>query len=1453
MAGDALFESIVTQIPVEESTFIRTLSLDEALNGDGKFVDRYPTAGSPGIPSTLSRKHGVTGKHGIMDQNAEGNWYISDPDCADRIQRMHASFSDGIVEPYVNQFCIKDETLKCDDKGVVKKTRGIKCAPIEANLCGKRYFGGMVCLFKAYFDRIPFKCGINVFSSDWDDFIKWHLEVGDVGFDGDIGGQENIIKGEIYEELYRFTNRIYAHYGEEPTEQEKRQRASYLTSLCQYYMVIGPDLFRAKFGNPSGNWLTAFICSFTSGILLGVAYFGLALKHDPMKANVYYFNSLVRMSLCGDDNFVSRSNLLDWFTGRNVSEYLKMNYGYRYTDAQKAEVFPDDRDVIQLNFLACNTRLSDEYPGITYMACIDDGPLEKCVQYISKKAANGDAYIAIADNANTALDLVWTSGRERFEQYREKYLNAFVAARNCKVPLLHDFEFCRTRFLSKELLTEDYFGDDYAFIPHMLKAPEQVNPEFCDTQVVVEAGSEEKADVQVTYKATEKTVIEPAKRFSPMYDSPEVKSPVPAYNESVAAAFITRPSVAGDSRPMAGPLAWFAAPFAAWSGDLRLGVKCASEVLIRTDATERLANAATLPKQIANRISSMSPFDYTSVNQQWALLQIPSTIPYKFNVLPKLTGEEKYRQTTTASFVVDTPTGADRANLTMFAAAGDNYSTHFLFMVPSIQVGDIYYTHNRNFEDTLPEYLKLINTAAAPVFPFTQGSVIAQYKNQSVVESDGSFVNAIMYRTESFTDADLVALGVVATAPANRRYDPGAVREVECDLQNCVARSINIEVQPGGPTTGAAVFTFNPITAVVRGTSYVKTDSTDPVEMASGWYLLYPAYADPVVRGILNGTGIAANEVVIPTAQSGFEHSPAASYIQPTTNPAAGYLGGNYFVWDNTTGNNKAFYDTLILPFKDSSEKKCDFTFVKHMDSGDHGIGFTNVVDSAPVTTDRKPNVARKEMGEEKYSFDSFVDRFQLIRSFQWTDTQPQGTILDSRSVPYQCIGSTTATAFNKFCYWSGDVEIKIQVQSTAFVCGKLIVVFAPLCDPTRASYLQLPSLVSMSVAPNVTVMAGNTTEVTMLIPYAHYKNYLNTDGAAGDPFSLLGTVSVGVFNKLRVASGGVDYCTVNIYSRFRNSNFQMLRPPPIDGNATPQFIKHGAAMSMAKNVSGVVDDVTDAVSRVGAVAEYALDAPNIGVNYTPVFNRAAPMLNHSTNVHYMNVMDMHPGQRSLADGKDVASDVPECSLKYLLTKPSYLNTFSIKDSDIEGEVYMVIPLTPTMKLFNAPLNSLVDETLMGYVSAPFKYWRGGFKFIVEVVATSVHTARLVVATHYGGASSSVSMDNILAQNAEVLEVGAGQNTFEVIVPWRVPTQWLEVPGGPAEAVNPFEVTSAARYSMGEISIRLLTRLQTMPSVSSEIDCNVYVSMLDDAELAYLGMNTADLTPVLVPNQKIIP
>jgi len=1445
LAGDALFESVTSVIPVCEETHIRVLTLKEALNGDGRLVDRYPTAGSPGLPSTLSRKHGVKGKHGIMQQNADGDWFISDPDCAQRVATLHNAFSDGVVPFYVNQLCMKDETLKCNEDGVVKKTRGIKCAPIEANLCGKMYFGAMVGLFKKHFDRIPFKCGMNVFSSDWDDFIKWHREIGYKAFDGDIGGQENIIKGEIYDELYRFTNRIYAYYGETPTDEEKRQRASYLASLCHYYFVLGSDLFRAKFGNPSGNWLTAFICSFCSGILLGVAYFGLAEQYDPLKANVYCFLHFVRMSLAGDDNFVTRASCIDWFSGANVSKFLFDNFGYKYTDAKKAAVFPPDRDVTECSFLACTTRLTDEYAGIMYMACIDEGPLDKCVQYVSNKAADGDPRIAIIDNANTAISLAWTSGKERFERYRERYARAFQNTPNFRQPILLDYSFCEQRFLAKELLSEDYTSDDYSFIPQMLKSPELTNAEFDKAQVRVEAGSEKKPDAQVTYKPTESTVLEPAKRFTLMYYSPPVTSGA-SYTESVSAAYITRTSVSTDLRPMAGTLAWFAGPFAAWSGDLRLAIKCNGDLLIRTDATERLANSAVVPKVIANGISAMCPFDSTSMKGDWAMLQFPSTIPYKFNILPKLEGEEKYRQTTSASFVIDTPVDS-RPALSIYAAAGDNYSTHFLFFVPSIRVSGSYYPHNRNYDITLPEYLTLKNIVGAPAFPFSQSSVIQNYKEQSVVVSDGLLIKSVNYRTELFTDAQLVSLGVVTVAPVNRRYDPGAVKEVACDMKNCTARSLEIEVRPGGPTTGAGNFNIDPKSAVVRGTAYL----VGTTEMASGWYLTYLSYANATVRGALNGTGIPTTEIVIPTAQSGYEHSLAVSFITPRTNSAAAYLGGSYFVWDTTPGYAKAFYDTQIFPFKSDLDLKEEYAFVKHMDSGDHGIGFTNVNDAPVVPTDRKPRVARKQMGEEKYTFNSFVDRYQLLRSFQWDDSQVQGTILDTRSVPYQCIGSTSETPFQKFCYWNGDVEIKVQVQSTGFVCGKLIVVLAPFCDPARASYLQLPSLVSMSVAPNVTIMAGNTTEVTMLIPYAHYKNYLNTDGETGDPFALLGTVSIVVFNKLRVAAGSVNYCTVNVYSRFRNSDFQMLRPPPAEGYVS--FIRHGATMSIAKNVSGVLNDVTDAVSRVGAVAEYGLDAPNVGANYTPVFQRAAPMLNHSTNVHYMNVMDMHPGQQSLVDAKDVASTIPECTLSYLLKKQSFLNSFTIKESDIEGEVYMVLPLTPTMKLFNAPLNSMVDETLMGYIAAPFKFWRGGFKIIIEVIATSVHTLRLVVATHYGGASSTVGMENILAQNAEVLEVGAGQNTFEVVIPWRAPTQWLEVPAGPPEPSNPFEVTSSARFSMGEVSIRLLTRLQTMPSVSPEIDCNVYVSMLDDAQLAYIGMNTADLTPVFTANQKLVP
>jgi len=536
-----------------------------------------------------------------------------------------------------------------------------------------------------------------------------------------------------------------------------------------------------------------------------------------------------------------------------------------------------------------------------------------------------------------------------------------------------------------------------------------------------------------------------------------------------------------------------------------------------------------------------------------------------------------------------------------------------------------------------------------------------------------------------------------------------------------------------------------------------------------------------------------------------------------------------------------AFYNPSTIPFREGDGWE-DMKFEKHMDQ--KGVAFNSSFPVVGTTTDRKPNYARGNMGEMDYSFSSLVERKQLLNTITWTTAQPQGTILDSRAAPYECIGRTSIPPFSQFMFWKGTIVIYAQVQSTAFACGKLMLVFAPFCTPQRAAVLQLTSLSSISIAPNASLLAGNSTQVSMRIPYAHYKNYLDTAGMVGDPFGLLGTLSLVVFNPLRTGVDGQDFCTVNIYSSFEDTSFQIPRAPPSNGNVFPLFEKHGGAISgLSKNVVGVLNGVTDATNALSSLGSYALDNPNVGVNFMPVINKAAPMMNHASNLQYCNVMDLHPGVQSVGDEKDFSTTVDECSIKYMATKWCFLDTVQVKYDDAEGAILAILPLCPTMKLFNAPLNAVVDETLMGYVAAPFKFWKGGIRFRFEFIATAIHSLRVVVATHYAGTASSVDMDVILAQNASVFEVGGGVTTFEMEVPWRCATQWLEVPLGSASRFKN-DLTNDSRYTMGEVSIRLLTRLQTMPSISDQIDCNIYVAMADDVEFSYLGFGVVDLVPV---------
>jgi len=966
------------------------------------------------------------------------------------------------------------------------------------------------------------------------------LLVGNTGFDGDIGGQENIMRPEVYKSLAKFVHHCYSNAGEQVTREDMNVRIALLSTLVHYYILLGNRLYRVAFGNPSGNFITAFLCSYCSALIIRCAYFSLATKHERSLATVFSFNSLVKDALSGDDNVVIRSSQVShFFNGRSVSLYCK-SLNIEYTDASKASVFPPDRDFKKLWFLGCRP-VPCKYKGVDmFMAWIQDSSLIKCISFVRTTAANGDPYVAIVDNANTSLRLVWTSGKQRFEDRRSMLTRIFKMI-DGKSPNLMTYDHCIRSYEEGNMLDDE---------------------EHCELSIIPHVG--------ILTKATE-ILLSPSK----------------------------------------------------WSDTLNRGIKLMSD-----------------------RVGKLVPLAMCHLSHQ-----------------------------------IDLPTAKKRLLERIDLISDCKNSQEALDMMDS--------------------------STAIIVTSSSDGHYL-------VIEGNGR-VSALQQRPDFIGDFIQVQL----------------IKESYSDDDRLLAMEPEIVLQ------------------MDNGISTINANGESQ-------------------GGLLN------------------------------------------------------------------------------------------------------PNVASSQsMGETQYSFSSLANRMQLIKTVTWTTQQVQGAVFFSLPIPFGVVGKTTQDAFNKFLYWNGDVEITLQIQSNSFQQGKVALVFAPYCSVSRANKLQLDSLTSISVAPHVQLFAGQSTQVKMIIPYSHFKNYLETSDPGEDDFNTLGCLSLVVFNPLRLGPVGdgveaTEYCTINLYSNFPRVDFQMLRPPPITPSVPPitsvrtlktkrtegkedfQFVMQGGSLSsLGTNVSDTISDSVDMMEKVGALAALAADKPNVGMNYTPFVNRGYPMLNHSENIAYANVLGIKPGVVNTAEKKDVGVAESETTVKEMMCTMSYMNTFTVKTSDVEGTIYAVIPMCPNPKILNAPLNSDVQVTMCGYTSLMSKFWKGGLRLNVEVICTGLHTMRLVVASHYGTSSSQVDQNSIMSQNATILEVGSGQNHFSVDIPWRSNLELKEVCGGSVGMNSQTVGENQLRYTMGEVSVRLMTGLQAMQSVSPEVDVNLYWSCMEDITLEYPGFTYNDMLPVM--------
>jgi len=421
-------------------------------------------------------------------------------------------------------------------------------------------------------------------------------------------------------------------------------------------------------------------------------------------------------------------------------------------------------------------------------------------------------------------------------------------------------------------------------------------------------------------------------------------------------------------------------------------------------------------------------------------------------------------------------------------------------------------------------------------------------------------------------------------------------------------------------------------------------------------------------------------------------------------------------------------------------------------------------------------------------------------------------------------------SAFTKYAFWRGDISFRVQLQSNAFLSGAVVVAWVPLCTAAEALVLYTGNLRSLSVTKHVVLYAGQCASVELKVPFVHYKTHL--DLRAQTTENALGMFIIYVQNALRAGdTATLTAASISIFAKFDNSDFQVINP------TTTSIVAQGGIQSKVTNVNieSVVGSTIDASatgdSFAGGTTNATLDKPNIGLAAPPLQSRPYPILANTSNIDYCVNLDMPASSRPITTSVFTGTTQDEMDMRYLTQKYSFLDSFSLNTTNTLGQALFVGDLCPGFEFFTAPQGTSLTPTLLSFISLPFSFWKGSLRYKIVAVATPMHSARLQICSHIGYEAAGLSINEAFGQYTCIFDV-KGVTEIEISFPWRSPTEWKKVNNGS----NP----NASDYSMGQFSVRVLNPLQTVETVASTIDFNIYFAGGPDYKLAYLGSNSVD-------------
>lgn len=500
----------------------------------------------------------------------------------------------------------------------------------------------------------------------------------------------------------------------------------------------------------------------------------------------------------------------------------------------------------------------------------------------------------------------------------------------------------------------------------------------------------------------------------------------------------------------------------------------------------------------------------------------------------------------------------------------------------------------------------------------------------------------------------------------------------------------------------------------------------------------------------------------------------------------------------------------------------------------------STVMDDGYVTSQIEPNMKQLSMQEDQWHVSEILRKPIPFYNGDWTTSQSQGHIIKQWDLPGDTLLGPHYNQTATFVFWRGHPTLRFQINGTKFHSGRLIAAFIPAFQFTQYDD-KLYNLDSLLSLPHVILDAGFSNSGVINLPFVHMNTYFNTvQGSRG--WQSLGRLILAVFNRLGSASTSSQNIGVTAWVSYDNCE---LHQPcyahtvnlPKAKQTQPQA--QAAVEGLVKSVLPMITDmVAPGMGSLGSVMGGASDCdkPTDPVEISRWVPNAVTSLSLGTGIDKSSRLSLQTGTYTIGDADLISTTQDDMNLLMISKIPTRLCTLQWSSTTDTGTRIVKIPTCPNLyntRTFNDKVDPKVEihvPTLLAYNSRSFKYWRGGLRYKIQLIASQMHSGRIMIA--FGPGMTDMQFDGATYINTYVIDLQE-RHEVEFEVPFLAERPWNRCDRmRKLDSTGTTEVEHDNYENTGYLFIYVLNRLSRPDSVSAAIDINVLVSAADDFELA---------------------